>query len=153
TAMRESQQLIRTPGHEPRGRLVAGLIWLRDGEPHLALPELERAISDKTTAAEALSAGANCFYLLGRYAEAIRVSQQALQRDPQDLDARRCLAAAFYDLGAAADAAEQLEQISAAAPGDSRPERLLGSIEMDNERFAEAVAHFRESLRRDAHQA
>src|SRR5262249_48710370 len=79
----------------------------------------------------------------------IETARAALDRNQGALDARRWLAAALYDLGATAHAVQELEAIAAAAPGDFQPHRLLGLIAKDNEQFNEAVAHYRESLRRN----
>ncbi|MSR56487.1 MAG: tetratricopeptide repeat protein [Planctomycetaceae bacterium] len=149
TVIREARRLLETPGFEPQGRLLSGLLLARRNRPVEALQELQHAFRDEATAVEALTVAAGCFYALGRYAETIQTARSALASDEGALDARRWLAAAYYDLGAAADASLELSRISTAAPADSRPERLLGLIDFDNERFSQAVEHFREALRRD----
>ncbi|MGE5192859.1 MAG: tetratricopeptide repeat protein [Deltaproteobacteria bacterium] len=149
TVVRESRRLLATPGFEAHGRLLAGLLLARDERPAEALRELQSAARDEATAVEALTAAAGCFYSLDRYVDAVNVARAALKKDEQALDARRWLAAALYDLGVTADAAAELQTISASAPGDSGPDRLLGLIDKDNEQFAEAVEHYRESLRRN----
>jgi tetratricopeptide (TPR) repeat protein len=150
--LRESRRLIGTPGYEPQGRLLVGLLFARSGRAVAALQELQHAARSEVTAVEAMTAAAECYYSLGRYVEASDVARTALARDAQALDARRWLAAAYYDLGAMDMAAAELEYISTSAPGDARPERLLGLIDKDGERFQDAAAHYRESLRRDPYQ-
>jgi len=152
TVIRESQRLLATPGFEARGRLLSGLLSVRDGRPADALPALQVAASDDVTAVEALTAAAGCYYALGEFRAAVNVARTALARDEQALDARRWLAGALYDLGITAEAAAELETISARAPEDPLPDRLLGLIDKDNERFVEAAGHYRESLRRGLRQ-
>jgi tetratricopeptide (TPR) repeat protein len=149
---RESQRLIATPGFESRGRLLSGLLLVREGRALDALPELELAAQSETTFVEALTAAAECYYMLARYAAVVHIARAALARDADALAARRWLAAAYYDLGVTVDAVAELKTVAAAAPGDSRSERLLGLIYKEHDRFAEAVEHYRESLRRQAEQ-
>jgi tetratricopeptide (TPR) repeat protein len=153
TVIRESRRLLAAPGWEPQGHLLAGLLFLSDERLEQALGELTHAAGAAATAAEALTAAAECHYLLGRHLPAIEAARAVLERDPDALDARRWLASAYYDLGATVHAARELEIIAAAAPGDPRPHRLLGLIHKDNEQFSEAVDHYRESLRRDPDQS
>jgi tetratricopeptide (TPR) repeat protein len=151
-ALREAERLIDIPGSEPQGRLLKGLSLVRSGKPAEALTQLEQASVVESNAVEASAAAAQCFYLLGRHLEAIDAAHAALARDANCLDARRWLAAAYYDLGATPNAVAELQQISAAAPADPRPDRLLGLIGKDGEQFAQAVEHYRESVRRDPQQ-
>jgi len=150
--IRESRRLLASPGFEAHGRLLAGMLLAREEQPAEALHELQAAAQDEATAVDALTAAAGCLYALGRYADAAGVARDALRRDDSALDARRWLAAALYDLGVTVDAATELKAIAARAVGDPRPDRLLGLIDKDNERFADAVEHYRESLRRDPRQ-
>jgi tetratricopeptide (TPR) repeat protein len=152
TVLRESRRLIRTPGFESRGRLLAGLLYIDDGQPIEALQELKLAARDEALAVEALTAAAECYYVSDRYVEAVEVARAALAKDSAALDARRWLAAAYYDLGATGNAVGELQVISSTAPDDVRAERLLGLIDKDSERYADAVGHYRESLRRQPQQ-
>ena len=149
TVLEEARRLLRSPGFESQGRLLRGLLFAQDGQAVEALQELEPAARNEATAVEALTVAAECCSVLGRYIEAIDTANAALARDADALDARRWLAVAYYDLGAAANAAQELKRISAKAPNDPRPERLLGLIARDNEQFIEAIEHYRESLRRN----
>src|SRR5262245_12671454 len=133
TVIRESRRLIGTPGFEPQGRLLSGRLLLSERRPADALAELQRAVHDPATAVEALIAAAECHYLLGQYLQAIGAGRAALERNTAALDARRWLAAAYYDLGATPYATLELEAISAAAPSDPRPDRLLGLMCKDNQ--------------------
>jgi tetratricopeptide (TPR) repeat protein len=152
TAMRESQRLVEIPGFSGQGHLLAGFVLMREGRADKALPELLKAAESEATAVEALTALAECYYISGLFPEATNAAASALKWDPEALDARRWLAAAYYDLGATISAADELEIVSAKAPDDARSERLLGLIGKDTENFGKAVEHYRESLRRNPDQ-
>ena len=151
--LRESRRLIAIPEFETQGRLLFGVFLAHSGQPAEALPQLQRAAQSEATVVEALTAAAECYYTLGRYREAVETARAALIRDDGALDARRWLAAAYYDLGASGNAAAELERLSAQAPHDPGPERLLALIDKDNEAFAQAVVHYRETLKRDPRQS
>src|SRR6185295_5876458 len=68
------------------------------------------------------------------------------------LDARRWLASAEYDLGRTDRADAELKIISDKAPHDPGPDRLRGLISKDYAEYAEAIDHYRESLRRNPQQ-
>lgn len=150
--IRESDHLLKTPGYEPQGALLKGLLLVRIQKLGEAIPWLEKASSRESLAVEASTAAARCFYLTGRYLEAIDAAHVALEQDATCLDARRWLAAAYYDLGAVSHAIAELERISIEAPGDARADRLLGLIAKDGEQYIRAIGHYSESLRRDEQQ-
>lgn len=152
TVLRESRRLRATPEYEPQGRLLYGLYLAECGRPDEALPHLQRAAQGRAVAVEALTAIAENQYRLGRYLDSIEAAREALSHNGATLDARRWLAAAYYDLGAIDHAVEELTRISADAPEDARPERLLGLIHLDLEEFSRAAEHLRETLRRDPRQ-
>ena len=149
---RESERLVLTTGFQPHGWLLKGLMLARVGKLDEALAYLRKATEHEALAVEANTIAARCFYQMGRYLDAIDASSLALQRDPACLDARRWLAAAYYDLGLNPHAVSELERISAEAPGDPRPDRLLGLIAKDGEQYVRAINYYRESLRRDPDQ-
>jgi tetratricopeptide (TPR) repeat protein len=148
TVLRESRRLLATRGFEPRGRLLAGLLYARSGQADQALWELQSAAEDEALAVEALTAGAECYYNLGKLLEAVDLSKKAILLDDSALDAHRWQAAALYDLGATSLAAAELEIVSRQAPDDPLPERLLGLIDNDAGEYSHAIEHYHESLRR-----
>ena len=147
----EAEFLSRTAGFESHAKLLQGLLLVRKGKLAEALTQLEQAGSDATVV-EASANAAKCFYQLGHYLQAINAANAALSRDASASDARRWLAAAYYDLGAVGHAVVELEQISREAKEDPRPDRLLGLIDKDSEQYIKAIEHYRESLRRDPKQ-
>jgi tetratricopeptide (TPR) repeat protein len=148
TVIRETRRLLAAPGFESRGRLLAGLWHAHNGRAPEALQDLQIAAQDDSIAVEALTAGAECYYNLGRFVEAVELSQRAIVHDENSLDAHRWLAVALYDLGVTYQAAAELEVVAAKAPHDPLPDRLLGLIFNENEQYAEAIEHYRRSLDR-----
>ena len=92
------------------------------------------------------------YYSQGRHLEAINVFRTLLDESPEQLDARRLLAASLYDIGAMDPAMVQLALIAQRDPADPRPHRLRGLIQKDFRTVPAAVEDYRESLRRDPHQ-
>jgi len=147
-AAREARRLASAPGFEAEAHFLAGAALARKGRCEEALAELYQVPESAPFAEKAMTLAAQCNYQLGQFEQAVRCALAALGHESDDLDARRWLASAYYDLGATAHAAEQLEIISKAAPGDCAPERMLGLIEKDRERFPQAIEHYRDALRR-----
>ncbi|MBS0201451.1 MAG: tetratricopeptide repeat protein [Planctomycetes bacterium] len=147
-----SESLIHTAGYEAHGWLLRGLLLMRSGKLQEATGCLGNAVEDESLAVEANYTAAQCFYRAGMYPQTVQAAQLALERDPDCLEARRWLASAYYDLGNLTHATVELARISAAAPDDPRPDRLLGLIAKDSEQFAKAIEYYRESLRRAPNQ-
>lgn len=150
---RTADALIHTAGYEAHGWLLKGLWLTRMGKLQEATVCLGRAAEHESLAVEANYTAAQCFYQAGLYPQAVDTALMALDRDPHCLQARRWLASAYYDLGNLSQATDELDRISREAPTDPRPQRLLGLIAKDSERFAKAIEYYRESLRRDPDQA
>ena len=74
-----------------------------------------------------------------------------LQRDAENVVAMRWLAAIYYDQGDLLQTITLLERIRDLDPADSRSVWLLGTIHRDLDKLDEAIAAFRESLRREPH--
>jgi tetratricopeptide (TPR) repeat protein len=100
TVIREARRLLGKPGFEAHSRLLSGLLFLRERRHAAALNELQHAARDRRTDVAALTAAAECYYLLGKYVQAVNAARAAVERDAEALDARRWLVAAYYDLGA-----------------------------------------------------
>ncbi len=152
TVLREAESLIQTPKYQSHGWLLKGLLLSRLGKLDQAITYLEKSAENESLAIEANTVAAQCLYQSGLYLQAIQASNRALERDERCVDARRWLAAAYYDLGAVTNAVEELERISVEAPADPRPTRLLGLIARDSESYPDAIQYYRESLTRDTNQ-
>lgn len=149
---RESNRLRETVGYEAKGCLLQGLLLAQSGKHDEALPWLEKASLSKPLTVEAATTAANCFYAKGRYLETIDAAHAALAIDDSCVEARRWLAAAYYDLGATSHAEIELERVSRDAPRDPRPDRLRGLIAKDAEQYGKAISHYQETLDRDPRQ-
>ena len=108
----EAELLLSTPGYESHGNLLKGLFLLRVGKLDEAIPFLEKAGGNKDLMVEANTAASRCYCSSGRFLEAIDAAQAALTVDATCLDARRWLAAAYYDLGANSHAVAELERVA-----------------------------------------
>ncbi len=137
-------------GYGPHLRLFEGMILLDRGRLFEAIETLGGAKDHPDTQALAYALSGEALYKAGVFRDARRILTDALKLDPSQIDARRWLAALYYDVGAMTHALDQLEVIAEAAPDDPRPHRLMGLIHKDFERYGEAIASYRESLRRDA---
>lgn len=136
------------PEYSPHAHLLWGILALDGGRPQEALSELGQASDHVETRVLALTFMGEVYYHLNRYVEAERVLLAAIADDPTQADARRWLAAVYYDLGAFDMAVNNLLVISRMAPQDFRPYRLLGLIEKDFEKYPQAINSYREALRR-----
>lgn len=150
--LREAELLIQTPKYQSHGWLLKGLLLSRVGKLDQAITYLEKSAQNELLAVEANTVAAQCFYQSGLYLKAIHASERALQQDERYVDARRWLAVSYYDLGAIANAIEELKRVSVEAPTDPRPTRLLGLIAKDSESYSDAINYYRESLTRDPNQ-
>jgi tetratricopeptide (TPR) repeat protein len=147
-AYRIARQLQANPASVPQGDLLAAAILLESAQFEPALRTLVGPSKNDATAALAYTLSAEAYYRLGRWGEAVLAAQEALKREPDNLMARRWLAAGAYDLGSVGMAAEELLKVAEGDPRDGRAHRLLGLIEKDREQFAPAVDFYREALRR-----
>jgi tetratricopeptide (TPR) repeat protein len=151
-AVREhAAALENTDDYKPHSHLLFGAYLLRSGDVETALLQLNQAAEHSETRAQARAFAGEAFYRARRFVEAEYLLAQALEEDPTLLDARRLIASTYYDLGAMMQALEHLQLVAAAAPEDGRPHRLMGRIHTDYEKYDEAIAELRESLRRDPH--
>lgn len=139
-------------GYESHVHLLDGMILLRRHRLHEAVEQFGHAREHGDTIALAYALSGEALYLGGHLADAQRILTAALQFDPSLIDARRWLAAAYYDVGAMNHAIRQLEVVAAADRDDPRPHRLIGLIYRDFEQYRKATEAYQESLRRDSDQ-
>ena len=145
----ELRTLRKIDGYEPHASFLSGALLVRSGRYADAIAPLELAAQSESLRTIAGTLEGEAFYRMGRFLDAEGVLGAVLDRAPDAIDARRWLAAAFYDLGAAGHALEQLQILSRQVPNDARPDRLMGKIFKDHEDFVRAQEHYREALRRD----
>jgi tetratricopeptide (TPR) repeat protein len=78
----------------------------------------------------------------------VRYLTLALQRNPDLVQAHRCLAAVYYDLGSMHLAIRHSEEVGRLAPEDGRPFRFIGQINKDYYQIQPAIDAYQEALRR-----
>ncbi|GEM_PF-481539 len=141
-----SESLRGLPRWEPHASLLEGLLFLRAGRWVEAIERFGFAREHPQTQALAYAHSGDALYQLGRFAEAIRILTIALQMDPKLADARRYLAAAYYDIGAMNHAIDELERLSQLVPDDYRPYRLIGLIYRDFDEVGKASVYYQKAL-------
>lgn len=154
-AASQAADRLEAAGEPDRAHLVRGHAYLRRARQSEAM--LNRAIVEYNqirhdrpdVLAEASLTYGLGFYSLGMLAEAERFLLYVAHARPDDVEARRGLAAIYYDLGAMDRAIHHVERWSELAPGDGQPHRFLGVIRASLAANAEAVRHYREALARD----
>ena len=141
----------RQTGNKPlnaRLHLLRGRGLLASGRPWEALDEFGHAKDHPDTAVSAYALSGEALYKVGQFGSAVHILDRALQLDPSQTNARRWLAATYHDIGAMDHAMQHLRVVAEQAPADPRPHRLMGLIRKDFEAYDEAIAAYRESLRR-----
>ncbi|MFO0869252.1 MAG: tetratricopeptide repeat protein [Pirellulales bacterium] len=138
--------------YDPHRHFLAGALLLQEGQPALALDEFQFSADVPELRVRTLTLAGQALYLLGRYVEALNLLLQAIAEDDQPVAAHRWLASCYVELGAGQLAVPHLTTVATRDPHDPRPHRLLGVIQRDAEHDEEAVACYRESLRRDPQQ-
>ena len=141
-------KLEKVPQESSRTGILLGKLNLHINLPANAIDELQPVLADEAFRIPALTMLGEAFNTLGRYHEAEQVLLEAIAVDPSNIEARRWLAASYYDIGAVDLAMEQLAIVSQQAPDDPRPNRLRGLIQKDFERYQGAIEDYTEALRR-----
>jgi len=139
-------------GYEPHLHLMEGMLLLSSRRPGEALRELGGAYEHEDTRVRAYALTGAVLYQMKRFVEAEQALSRAVKLDPSQLESRRLLAATYYDIGAMRQAVFHLLEIAKQAPDDPRPHRLMGLINKDYEKYEDAIAAYRESLRRGLEQ-
>jgi tetratricopeptide (TPR) repeat protein len=145
-------ELRTAAGYEPQRHFLQGALLLREGQIFPALHAFGHSVNYAPLRVRTLTLSGQALYLAKRYQDAIRLLNQAVEADPNWIDAHRWLASAYYDLGLNEDAMEHLQRVAELDPSDPRPHRLMGLMHKDFEGFDLAVAAYLESLRRDPRQ-
>jgi tetratricopeptide (TPR) repeat protein len=125
---------------------------LKRGRPAEAVNQFQLAVEHPDLNVDTLVLAGQASYQMGRAGGAQELWEKALELDPNAANAHRWLAVLYYDLGAMQQALGHLQRVAELAPADPRPDRLMGLINKDYERFNRAIGHYRESLRRGPRQ-
>jgi tetratricopeptide (TPR) repeat protein len=149
---RELQRLGDAPQNELPRHFLRGALLLHEGRLYPALDEFGHTVNDPQLRVRTLVLSGQALYHLRNFQAAIGLLIQAANAAPDDVEAHRWLAAAYYDLGLHNDALPHLLRVAALDAADPRPHRLIGLIQKDFESYPRAIDSYRESLRRSAHQ-
>ena len=149
TVSRQIQRLRRSSAHADQIQLLRGGWLLRTGDPRGAIAELVRVRPDGDLHEQSLLLLCESFYQLKQWIDAVAVAQEVLRQHPDHAEAHRWLGATYFDLGDLLQAERHLQELARLAPQDYSPQRLLGLIHQDFERYKEAVADFQEALKRN----
>lgn len=140
------------PADSPRARLLQGAIELRNHRPDSALRVLKPAVDEPETALRAKFLAGEALCHLQDYEVAMHVLRDALEQEPGNVDGRRWLAVAAYEIGAAPEALEQLRRVAELDPQDPRAHRTIGLIFTEAEEFPQAIDAYQTSLKRSRNQ-
>lgn len=135
-------------GFGPHVHLLRAGRVLRKGDPSAALQLLSGLELQGDVRTPGLLLMTECYYRLGRLAEAEAVVRTLAPEEPDNADVHRWLAVIYYDLGANNSALAELGHVIRLAPDDYRPWYLLGQIDFDSEKYQQAAEHCRKALAR-----
>jgi tetratricopeptide (TPR) repeat protein len=113
-----------------------------------ALHALGRVQVEGPAGTEAAVRAGECLVRLGEHRVAADVLNRVVQRDPDELDAHRWLAAVYIDLSSPNDAIRHLTEWGRLAPGEGRPYRWIGFFHKDYQQPEAAIIAYREALAR-----
>ena len=131
------------PAHFLRGKTLYA-----QRRPAPALAEFNQIRGDGPIRLRGATLSGRCLLELGNMPEAARVLTFVISEQPDNVEAHRGLAVIAYDLGQLGVAVHHLEEVALLDVGDARPHRLIGLIYKDMAQNEQAVAAYREALRR-----
>lgn len=145
-------EALKSSGYESHWALLKAEVAYRRNEPAEAmsfLNHIDPAVESIQLPAAVLMA--RCLISLQRTREAESVLKFALSLDPACTDAHRWLGVIYYDQGNIIRAIDHLNQVAELDQADDRSLRLVGLINRDLNRWAEAVDAYQRSLQRNPH--
>jgi predicted Zn-dependent protease len=114
-----------------------------------ALGELTRLRDGGALGLEGTVLGAECLVRLGERRLAAEALTAVVERQPDDKEAHRLLAAIYIDLNSPFAAIEELREWARLDPHTGRPYRWIGFFYKDYQHPTEAVEAYREACRRE----
>jgi tetratricopeptide (TPR) repeat protein len=148
-------------GHQATGLLLRGESWLvvaqaggEGSQPsprqalQRALTVLGRVQSGEPAGLEAAVRAGEGLVRLGQLREAADVLKRVVQRQPDQRDAHRWLAAVYIDLSSPTEAIRHLTEWGRLDPSDGRPYRWIGFFYKDYQNMEAAIPAYREALAR-----
>ena len=108
----ELEALDAAGGPETQRHFLRGCLRLQAGQYFPALEEFGSAADDPELRVRTLTLSGEALYRVQDFQAAVGLLVQAVNADPQHVDAQRWLAAAYYDLGLTNDAMRHLAQVA-----------------------------------------
>src|SRR5438552_2001894 len=140
---------LQSSGHPDHAHLLRGQAYLRLRRINRAIQEYNQIRPDnEPILVEASLVYGLGFLSLGKQAEAEKLLLLVVERQPDNLDARRGLYAIYYDRGAMKRALRELEQWSQLDDADGQPHRCMGLIYKDMGAEEPAVQQYQLALER-----
>jgi tetratricopeptide (TPR) repeat protein len=139
---------LEAAGRADEAHLLRGKTYQARRRPDLALAQFDAIREESPLYLSGTAQAGRCLLELGARREAFKIFSIVVERDPNQIDAHRGLAAIAYDLGQLDLAVEHLEVVARLDPNDSRPLRLIGLIYKDLSQREKADTAYREALRR-----
>ena len=138
---------LEAAGDPDRAHLLRGQMYLSDNELNAAILEYNLINHGQTDVLveASLSYGLK-FLQSGRPVEAESFLLYVASARPENIDARRGLAAIYYDRGAMGNALAHLEKWVELDGDDGQPHRFMGVIYKDMDANAPAAEHYRAAL-------
>jgi Tfp pilus assembly protein PilF len=138
---------LESAGDPDRAHLLRGQMHLSNNELNAAIREYNQINHDQTDVLVEASLSFGLKFLdRGRPVEAEPLLLYVASARPENIDARRGLAAIYYDRGAMSNALAQLEKWVELDGGDGQPHRFMGVIYKDMEANGPAAEHYRAAL-------
>ena len=150
--------LERLVEYEPQTSLLRGWLEIVTRSPrdpdrmNIVWNELSFALEDPQTEPLALALMGRAAYEGGRLGDALKLLDQSLKLDPDEVEAHRWFGIVLYDLGLTGPAMEHLNRVAEVEPRNGRPHRLIALMLADRRDYDAAVAAYQDSLNRDPDQ-
>jgi tetratricopeptide (TPR) repeat protein len=149
--LREAEQWAATleaAGYPDYAHLLRGQMYFSANELNSAILEYDQINVARTDVLVEASLSYGLKFLdIKRPVEAESYLLYVVSVRPETIDARRGLAAIYYDRGAMSKALAQLEKWVELDPADGQPHRFMGVIYKDMGANAQAAEHYRAALR------
>jgi tetratricopeptide (TPR) repeat protein len=138
---------LQASGYPDHAHLLKGQMFLHLRRPNSAILEYNaiRQENQEILADASLTYGLE-FLVQGEAPQARRLLQWVLSVRPDNLKARKGMAALYYDQGVLDFAIQQVERWRALDPADGQAERFLGRIYQDRDEPDAAIDHYRAAL-------
>jgi len=132
----------------PNLRVIEGFSLFNRGQHQQAINAFKPMVDDGSASANVLKTYAKCYQELGQNNEAVRIIQQVVQMDPNDLAAHKILVKSYLNGGQLRNAIQAADFALRTFPEDWELHYLRGNAYFQQSRSsAQAVSSLREAVR------